>query len=367
MAWIQAGVFSCTAFLAASAAVAGAGESSRLDPFELLVYRDDAGVVRPVTSPEDWQRRRAQVVAGMHQVMGAWPTERAAPLDVQVVEEVDAGSYVRRLITFQSDPGCRTPAYLCIPKVVLAGQRRAPAALCLHPTDAAIGHQVVVGLGGRPGRGYAAELAERGYVTIAPAYPLLANYWPPLEQLGYASGTLKAMWDNRRAIDLLSAMPEVDLSRGVAAIGHSLGGHNAIFTAVVEPRISVVVTSCGFDAFADYYDGERSNWFYGRGWCQLRYMPHLSDYRERLSEIPFDFPELLAALAPRTVYVYAPLRDDNFRVASVERCVAAARQVFQLFGHDERLIARHPDGDHNFPDAVREEAYRVIDGVLRPE
>ncbi|MCU0960010.1 MAG: alpha/beta hydrolase [Pirellulaceae bacterium] len=348
-------------------AVGNASEPTRLDPFQLLEFRGEDGAVHPVTSGEQWQLRRAQIVAGMQRVMGTWPAESKTPLDVQIVEQADAGSYVRRLITYQSDPGCRTPAYLCIPKDVLAGSRPAPAALCLHPTDQAVGHQVVVGLGGRAGRSYAAELAARGYVTIAPSYPLLAKYWPALEQLGYLSGTMKAMWDNHRAIDVLSQTPGVELGRGVAAIGHSLGGHNAIFTAVFEPRISVVVTSCGFDSFGDYYDGAERNWFYGQGWCQLRYMPHLSDYRGRLKQIPFDFPELLAAIAPRMVFINAPLHDDNFRATSVDRCVTAARTVFELLGHSERLIVRHPDCGHDFPDAVREETYRVIDTVLMPQ
>jgi hypothetical protein len=56
-----------------------------------------------------------------------------------------------------------------------------------------------------------------------------------------------------------------------------------------------VASSCGFDAYPDYYDGAERNWFFGRGWCQIRYMPRLSDYRARTKEIPFDFPELLGA------------------------------------------------------------------------
>ena len=40
---------------------------------------------------------------------------------IEMEEEVDAGSYVRRLITYQSEPDSRTPAYLCIPKRALAG------------------------------------------------------------------------------------------------------------------------------------------------------------------------------------------------------------------------------------------------------
>lgn len=344
-----------------------AQEPGRLDRDNLLQYRGADGRVLPVTGAADWEKRRAEILAGMQHVMGALPgNERRVPLQVEIVEEADAGSYVRRLITYQADADSPTPAYLCIPKDVLAGKRRAPAVLCLHPTDNKIGHQVVVGLGGRANRQYAAELAERGYVTLSPSYTHLANYWPNLGKLGYTSGTMKAIWDNVRGLDLLAAMPQVDASRGFAAIGHSLGGHNAIYTAVFDRRISVVVSSCGFDAYPDYYDGAERNWYFGKGWCQIRYMPRMSDYRGKLDTIPFDFPELLGAIAPRVMFVNAPLHDGNFRAASVDRCVAAALPIYKLLGGDGNLTVRHPDCDHDFPDAMRAEAYAAIDAVLRP-
>ena len=53
----------------------------------------------------------------------------------------------------------------------------------------------------------AAELAERGFVTFAPNYPKLAKYQPDLEGLGWESGTLKAVWDNIRGLDLLTTLP----------------------------------------------------------------------------------------------------------------------------------------------------------------
>ncbi len=176
---------------------------------------------------------------------------------------------------------------------------------------------------------------------------------------------MKAVWDNHRGLDLLASLPQVDASRGFAAVGHSLGGHNAIFTAVFDERITVVVSSCGFDSFQDYFDGAESNWFFGKGWCQIRYMPRLSNYRDKLEAIPFDFPELLGAIAPRPMFVNSPLRDDNFRWRSVDRCVAAARPVYKLFGAEGNLTVVHPDCDHDFPDDVRQQAYRVIDSVLK--
>lgn len=313
-----------------------------------------------------WPAKREKIVQGMQAIMGKLPaSDRRVALNVTVEDEADAGSYIRRLITFQSEPGSRTPAYLCIPKKVLAGERRAKGVLCLHPTDNTVGHKVVVGLGGRERRAYAAELAERGLVTIAPAYPHLANYTPDLKKLNYESGTMKAIWDNTRALDLLDSLEYVDNTNGYGVIGHSLGGHNAIFTAVLEPRISVIVTSCGFDAFPDYYDGSEKNWYFGKGWCQTRYMPRLANYRGRLEEIPFDFPKLLSALAPRPVFINAPLHDSNFRHKSVDKCVKAATPIYELYNATEKLIVRHPDCDHNFPEELRVEAYKVIADALK--
>ncbi|MCO6455254.1 MAG: alpha/beta hydrolase [Pirellulaceae bacterium] len=362
------GLAACVGLLF-SVAVCGElpGQSAeRLDRADLLQYRDSTGQVRPIESADQWQQRRSEILRAMQQVMGSLPgDDRRVALDVQVEEEVDAGSYLRQRITYQSEPGSRTPAYLCIPKQALQRDAKVPAVLCLHPTDNTVGHQVVVGLGGRAGRQYAAELAERGYVTLSPSYPHLANYWPNLGKLGYDSGTMKAIWDNIRGLDLLASLPYVDHSRGFAAIGHSLGGHNAIYTAVFDQRVTAVVSSCGFDSYLDYYDGAERNWYFGKGWCQIRYMPRMSDYRGRLEQIPFDFHELLGALAPRAVFVNAPLHDSNFRWQSVDRCVAAARPVYRLLGGEGKLQVEHPDCDHNFPDEMRDAAYRLIDSTLR--
>ena len=343
-------------------------DSNRLDPFDLMTFRDGNGEVKPVTSPEEWTKRKASIRQGMQTVMGKFPgDERRVDLDIQVEEEADAGTYIRRLITYQSDPGSRTPAYLCIPKKLLENEgSKAPAVLCLHPTDNKVGHKVVVRLGGRAGRQYAAELAERGYVTLSPSYPHLANYWPNLGKLGYLSGTMKAIWDNSRGMDLLTSLSYVDSANGFGAIGHSLGGHNAIYTAALDERISAVVSSCGFDSYPDYYDGAERNWYFGRGWCQIRYMPKMTDYRGRMREIPFDFPELLGVIAPRPVFVNAPLHDGNFRWKSVDKCAEAARPVYKLLGGEGNLAIEHPDSDHNFPDEMREKAYALFDKILKP-
>jgi dienelactone hydrolase len=341
------------------------GDNNRPALTDILAVISDAGQVEIATSPDQWQPRRQAILVAMQSVMGMLPrgTNRRPP-EMTVLEEVDCETYTRKKITYESQPGCQTPAYLCIPKAVAADPSRpVSAALCLHPTDDNVGHDVVVGLGGKPNRQYASELAERGYVTLSPSYPLLANYQPDLKQLGWESGTLKAVWDNIRGVDLLQSLPFVD-GRSIVAIGHSLGGHNAVYTAAFDDRIQAVVSSCGLDSYRDYYGGDASKWLPGKGWTQRRYMPRLAQYHGRLEQIPFDFDQILAAIAPRSVLVIAPLHDSNFRADSVDRITHEARKVFNLYRHGERLGVLHPNCDHDFPPQMRQAAYQMFDAVL---
>ncbi|MGD7706747.1 alpha/beta hydrolase family protein [Microlunatus sp. Y2014] len=290
-------------------------------------------------------------------IMGPQPgTEKQCPLDVEVVEDVDLGSYRRQLLHYRSEPDqVPVPAYLCVPADASA-ERPAPAALCLHGTNDVVGHGTVVGLGNGNWRGYASELAQRGWVTLAPGYPLLANHQPDILGRGWQSGTAKAIWDNRRGLDLLASL-DVVRPGPVAAIGHSLGGHNSVFTAVFDERIGAVVSSCGLDSFVDYMGGDEAVWRPGEGWTQLRYMPKLADYRGRLDEIPFDFDDLLGALAPRPVLVIAPTHDHNFVADSVDRVVGSARSAYRDAGAPDALQVWHPDAAHDFPPDVRTKAY----------
>ncbi len=351
--------------LSASAAAQASAPTVRLPRTNLLVFHGKHGEMLPVKSTSDGQKRRAEILRGMQEVTGPLPGKaKRCPLVMRVEEETDGGSYVRRRLTYASEPGARVPAFLLIPKDALAARRKFPAVLALHPTDMQYGHRVVVEKLRNNYRAYAHDLAERGYVVLAPAYPIMADYQPDVKALGYASGTMKAIWDNIRGLDLLDSLPFVKHGR-YGAVGHSLGGHNAIYTAVFDERIRVVVSSSGFDSFLDYYAGNPANWQSELGWCQMRYMPRLADYRGRLDEIPFDFHELIGALAPRAVFINAPLRDDNFQWQSVDEIVKAATPVFELYRARPNLRVEHPDCPHDFPEPVRAQAYEFLDRQLK--
>jgi dienelactone hydrolase len=186
---------------------------------------------------------------------------------------------------------------------------------------------------------------------------LLADYAPDLKKLGYASGTMKAIWDNIRALDYLESLPYVKKG-AIGAVGHSLGGHNSLYTAAFDERIKAVVTSCGFDSFHDYMNGNVT------GWTSERYMPRLLNYP--LDQLPFDFDDVLTTIAPRPIFINAPTGDTNFKWESVDRIIARVRPIYEKSNASANLIVEHPNVAHSFPLQMRQEAYQLIDRVLRP-
>ena len=331
------------------------------DHANLLVVRSPDGTPRPVESVADWEVRRGHVLAHLQEVMGPLPgPEKLAPLDWKVLEEFPEEGYVRKKIEFQAEPGDRVPAWLLVPDAPAGGEAtKRPAMLCLHQT-VAIGKDEPAGLGGKPDLWYARELAQRGYVAIAPDYPNFGEYRRDVYKMGYASASMKAIWNNKRAVDLLASLPEVDPER-IGVIGHSLGGHNAIFTALFEPRLKVVVSSCGFNAFPYYYQGDVA------GWSHKGYMPRLREvFGLDLSKIPFDFPELIGALAPRPFFTCSPLHDANFEVEGVRVCLRAARPIYALYRAEDDLEAEFPDAEHSFERGARMKAYDFLDARLKP-
>jgi acetyl esterase/lipase len=333
-----------------------AAEPSGIDHSRLLVYRNAAGGELPVKTPADWAKRRRQIVDGMQQAMGPLPSRTALPpLDMRVRGQADGDGFTRLTIDFVTEKNDRLPALLYRPKA----KRLAKLAgiLALHPTSP-LGKHRVTKEGGVPNRAYAYELAKRGHVVIAPDYPPFGDYNYDFESDDYVSGTMKGIFNHMRCVDLLQSLPEVDPGR-IGAIGHSLGGHNAMFVGVFDTRIRVIVSSCGWTPFHDYYGGKIA------GWTSDRYMPLLKTrYALNPDRVPFDFYGVVAALAPRAFFSSSPLRDSNFDVRGVKKAIPKAREVYQLLGQGEALQLRTPDCEHDFPPAIRKEAYRFIEQAL---
>ncbi len=346
------------------------------DHKNVMVLRDSSGSMAQITTPLQMGLRRQQILEGISLAMGNLPgSDRRVPLDLQVLATEKGDGYLRKKISFATEPGDRVPAWLLIPDELVAGgltpdeqatakvlaATKAPAMLCLHQTTG-IGKDEPAGLGGLENLHYAHELAKRGFVCLVPDYPSFGEYPYDFKVQGqhYGSGSMKAIWNNIRAVDVLETLPEVDPNR-IGCIGHSLGGHNTLFTAAFDVRIRVAVTSCGFTAYHDYYKGDLA------GWTSDRYMPRIRDvYGNNPDRIPFDFHEIFAAIAPRSIFVNAPVGDNNFDNPGVRKVVAEAEKAYQVYGANAGEIRTHyPDCGHDFPDDVREDAYLWLERQLK--
>jgi dienelactone hydrolase len=335
----------------------------------LLAYLPAAGSTEgldQVKSPADWPAARAKMLDGMQQVMGPLPDRsHLPPLDVKVLNRSKAdGIETLSLSIFAEkigDRDDRIPALLLIPDH--APGAKLPAMLALHPTSN-LGKREITGQGHMPYDPYAIELARRGYVVICPDYPSFGDYAhfdfkAAFASGRYASGTMKGIFNHMRCVDVLQSRDDVDPDR-IGVIGHSLGGHNAMFVGAFDTRLKVIVSSCGWTPFADYYAGNL------KGWTQDRYMPRVRDaYGSDPQRMPFDFDGVIACLAPRPFFSNSPLHDANFDVAGVRKGIASAKRIYELLGAADHLQVRHPDAEHSFPKEVREEAYAFVDRVLK--
>lgn len=352
-------LFSTPVVVAQTTDSAERSSSKTVEHAKVRQFADEQGNLQPITNVKDWEIRRGDVLRSMQLVMGELPDRsKLGKVDYQVIDEVRLENGIKRLtIRFRTEEEDIVPALLLLPK--RAEGKKAPAILALHQTIP-IGKQEPAGMGGSTNLHYGKELAERGYVVLIPDYPSFGDYaYDFSKHRQWMSGSLKAIWNNMRAVDLLQQLDEVDPQR-LGVIGHSLGGHNSIFTAVFDQRLKVVVTSCGFTRFHKYYGGNL------KGWTSDRYMPIISQqYGNDPNRVPFDFPELLAAIAPRAFFTNSPTHDDNFDCDGVRETIAEAAFVYGLYNAADNLVAKYPDSAHDFPPATRREAYDFIDTHLK--
>ncbi|MCK5803302.1 MAG: prolyl oligopeptidase family serine peptidase [Lentisphaeria bacterium] len=282
-------------------------------------YKPQLPDILPVGCTEfpesEWRAWRAGVVDRFLDLCGEGPAEAAEPA-LRVESEVDEGAWVRRLVSYETEPGDRCPAWLLVPKGVSAASP-APAVLCLHGTTADA-KDACLGIGGHPGgaNGIAVHLARRGFVTLSPdhfcAGARLPEGVPPYNTAFFYerhpgwSEMGKDVFDHRQALNVLCSRPEVDGSR-LGCIGHSLGGYGTAFLAAVDDRVRAAVSSCGVTSWL--VDPKRENWSRtppGR----YKHFQKLRPYFESGQAPPLDMHEILASIAPRALLNISAVGND---------------------------------------------------------
>lgn len=333
-----------------------------------------------------WEARRKQTERAIRAILGqrdaaasrpdSQPARRQFSVESLGIERLP--DHTRQRIRIQSDEGDWIPAYVMIPSSVAvptpgrgttnaAGRR--PAMICLHQTVAQ-GKDEPAGIKGDPELAFAAELVARGYVCIAPDVIGFGERIPPGAQPYHDSASFyrrypgwsfmgKMVSDLGRVVDYLETLPEVDPLQ-IGCIGHSHGAYGTIFGAAFEPRIAVAIASCGLTTFRS--DPVPSRWSH-----LTALIPQIGEYLPKVEDIPFDWQDLCAMIAPRPLYVWYATKDSIFPATeNLDALFRDVQKVYGLYGAADDLTWKAFDGEHRFPKEGREHAYRWLGERLFP-
>jgi dienelactone hydrolase len=330
-----------------------------------------AGLWREPPTVQSWPKERERILAGVEKILGPFP-DRIEPLDPQTLSEEDCGTYVRRKVSIAVQPGDRMPAWLLVPKK-LPG--RVPAIICFYGTTGGAGKDTTVGLSGpKPGtpprknRAFAVDMAEAGFVALAPDYLRDGERVPPggkpydttdfYQKFPQWSCVGKDVWDNMSAVDYLQSLPFVDAEK-IGMVGHSYGGHSTIFAAALEPRIKAAFASGPVSDFLHH----GIHWGVPPGSGGSASLPGLRPYvLDHTLPLPVTFYEFTALIAPRPLFVCQAVGER--RPMEEENC-AAVRDVYRALGADDRVEYQWIAGDHDFPPAARKAAVEWFRRWLR--
>lgn len=205
---------------------------------------------KPITSVEQWVKRRDTILAWWLNFLGKGPArDPAKPPKFKVLEEDTVGKVKRQRIEYEVEPGVTTEAYLCLPTDLAAP---APGVVCFHST---VDHSIrqPAGLGPDVQKAFGLKFAQQGRVVLSPRNFL----WPTndklkakeetdkyLARVPKSTGMAKMLHDALVAVDILANLPNVDANR-LGAVGHSLGAKEVLYLAAFDERIKATVSSEG--------------------------------------------------------------------------------------------------------------------------
>jgi dienelactone hydrolase len=357
-----------------------------------MAYANREGI-----SVAEWRRRgRAEV----ERALSYFP--KAVPLDLRVHSTVKRDGYEVRIVSFAGSAHYRVPAYLLVPD----GKGPFPGVVALHDHGGWFYHgkeKLVRMDGEHPAlrgfreryygdRAWADELARRGFVVLVPD----AFYWgerrleykqtpAELEKRlagldpntaewisawnGYVRERVSELntwlsfsgtsWmgivnhDDRRSVELLASLPEVDAKR-IGCAGLSGGGYRATYLTGMEPRIKASVIVGWMTSLPTTLD--------------IPYSVHSGLFDAFGAHASLDHPDIASLAAPDcAVFVQNCARDRLFTKAGMDASTEKIRAVYADLKHPERFQGKFYDVPHQFNAEMQEEAFAWIEKWLRKE
>lgn len=254
---------------------------------------------------------------------------------------------VRLLLAIPKGASAETPVVLALPQTGTAGSRE------------------LFGLAGDEKLAYGSRFLEAGFVVVSPEVFINADStvadksWdtsPFYRRFPQWSALGRMLTDG---ISVLDELPRLGRRPScIAAVGHSLGGHNSLFLAAFDKRIDAVVTSGGFESIATDSDAER---WARRSW--FIYAPALRPFVEQAPPraVPWDFDDLLGMVYPRPLMIVQGNDDPTW--TNEQKLPAFLQEIHNRYaqaGLQRRFTLSMFDGGHAFPAVEQEAAVSLV-------
>lgn len=330
--------------------------AGKLGDYQSMLKFDDGS---PVKTADDWQKRRKEILASWHGMMGPWPPAVEKPT-IEYLEKEQRDNFTQHHIRLQIAPDRTTDdAYLLIPE----GKGPFPAVVVVF-------YDGLTGIGREakgPFRDFAYQLAKRGFVTLSLGSSPY-TYYPTKETCKIQPLSFHAYVASncRRA---LATLPQVDPQR-IGITGHSYGGKWAMFASCLDDQFACAAWSDGGIVF----DEKRPNvnywepWYLGfeQGKERKRGVltpenPRYGPYKNMIAT-GRDLHELHTLMAPRPFLVSGGSEDPPERWIPLNHTVA----VNNLLGA-KRTVGMTNRPMHSPNAESNEQLYRFFELILRPD
>ncbi len=279
----------------------------------------------------------------LHIPPGALP---ARPYRVAERNPVHFDAFSIAPIDIERTNGWHTTAHLYVPDGI---RQPAPAVIHLHGHSYAGKSTVMYA---RRCRG----LARHGFVVLfvdfpgageregtghALFYPTMANL--PLQRV--------MVEDSSAALSYLASLPFVDAER-IGVTGPSGGGNQTAFLSAVDPRVAASAPTDAPCLIAEHAAS-------GSGtYCHCEAAPGMVGNG-------VEYHDLLAAVAPRPLHVFAGIRDPLFPIIGARKAVAEAAAAYAAVGATGLCTMEEHYCMHAVPAAMREGIYRFFEQTLK--
>jgi pimeloyl-ACP methyl ester carboxylesterase len=251
-----------------------------------------------------------------------------------------------------------TPVWLLIPD----SPRSTPCpAMIVHHQHAGqfhLGKEEPAGIDGDPEQFLAIDLVRQGYVVVVfDALAFSSRQEPGGERFTFTRLLMWGMtlngkycWDISKVVDFLYTMKIVDKNR-IGIIGHSLGGQMAIWGAVFDPRIKVIISSCGFGRIA----GNESILQHQINHNFAAYLPNFLD-----ASLKMDMHEVIGLLHPRPLILANGGTDRIFPIEGVAEIHKFVEDLYAHYGNSDKILTLRHDGGHGIPKESKQQFWDFL-------